>query len=350
MPSLTAPLRRTVTCTGLLVAAMRLDAQAPIVVEQTSGTTALLQAVSAVSEKIVWVSGHSGAVLRSLDGGATWLIRPVPGAERLQFRDIHALSADVAWIMSAGDGPASTIYRTTDGGATWTRQFLNADSIAFYDCITMFDVKHGIAFSDAPDGKLRILRTEDGEHWNLLPTTGLPPALKGEGGYAASGGCVVSVGERNGWIAAGTPQSRVWRTTDAGMSWEVFPTPLASGPGVGVAAVAFRDANHGIAVGGRSGSRADTTSAAVATTDDGGRTWTLRGRPPPGSLYGVSWVPGGGTLTALAAATGGLMLTRDAGDTWTALSTNQYWSVGAFGSFAWAVGPGGRITRVEFPR
>src|SRR5690242_4725221 len=115
----------------LAAAAPAIAAQAPQVTEQQSGTTQLIQAVSAVSEKVVWVSGHGGTVARTLDGGEHWSLRPVPGAEKLEFRDIHALSADLAWAMSAGPGAQSRIYRTTDGGATWSLQFTNADSAAF---------------------------------------------------------------------------------------------------------------------------------------------------------------------------------------------------------------------------
>ena len=32
---------------------------------------------------------------------------------------------------------------------------------------------------------------------------------------------------------------------------------------------------------------------------------------------------------------------------WSLLSSNEYWAVGASGDVAWAVGPGGRIVRIE---
>ena len=38
------------------------------------------------------------------------------------------------------------------------------------------------------DGKFRVLRTFDaGKSWKVLPNTGMPDALKGEGAFAASG-------------------------------------------------------------------------------------------------------------------------------------------------------------------
>src|SRR5687768_17240736 len=63
---------------------------APVLTVQASGTTALLQAVSAVNASVVWASGHDGTYVRTLDGGEAWVAARVPGADTLQFRDVHA--------------------------------------------------------------------------------------------------------------------------------------------------------------------------------------------------------------------------------------------------------------------
>ena len=46
-----------------------------VLTPQTSGTTALLQAVSPVSAEVVWVSGHEGTYAKTLDGGESWEFR-----------------------------------------------------------------------------------------------------------------------------------------------------------------------------------------------------------------------------------------------------------------------------------
>lgn len=317
--------------------------------EQTSPVPGLLQAVSPVSESVAWVSGHRAAVLRTTDGGATWEARRVTGADStLQFRDIHALSADVAWVMSAGPGEQSRIYHTRDGGATWALQFTNADSAAFYDCLTFFDARTGVAFSDASHGRTNVLRTTDGgAHWALLPAEAVPAPLEGEGAFAASGGCVTSIDARHGWIVLGAPGARVWRTDDAGATWRSHDTPLVRGASAGGAAATFRDARRGMVVGGDMGDyRADTAAAAVAVTDDGGESWRLVSRPGrPGTPFGVAWIPGAGG-TAVIASPGGLSATTDAGATWQTVDPGVFWSVGAVGRTAWAVGAQGRAGRI----
>ena len=93
-----------------------------ILEEQSSGVSAVLQAVSAVSDDVAWVSGHDAAVLRTTDGGTTWERLHVPDADSLEFRDVEAFGADVAYLLAAGPGARSRIYRTGDGGRTWTHR------------------------------------------------------------------------------------------------------------------------------------------------------------------------------------------------------------------------------------
>ena len=320
----------------------------PRLLSQSSGTTALLQAVSVVSERVVWVSGHQGTWARTLDGGATWEMGRVAGADTLQFRDVHAASADTAWLMSAGTGALSRIYRTVDGGVTWEQQHVAQEPQAFYDCMGMTEGRLGGVFGDATDGQLYLLGTSDGVRWNRIPPARLPAALPGEGSFAASGHCFVTMTARHAWAGMGnTSASRVLMTRDRGATWEVVTTPIVSGEGNGITTVAFRDTLNGVVMGGTIG---DPNAFAdnVARTSDGGRTWVLGARPPfPGAIYGGVYVPGAGS-TLVAVGPKGMILSSDDARTWSRLDTLAYWSVG-FASVraGWAVGPVGRIVRVE---
>src|SRR5829696_733618 len=80
---------------------------------QTSGVTARLRGVSVVSEQIIWASGAESTVLRTGDGGTTWQKLTVT-SETLDFRDVDAVDAKTAYVLSIGNGSASRIYKTID--------------------------------------------------------------------------------------------------------------------------------------------------------------------------------------------------------------------------------------------
>jgi photosystem II stability/assembly factor-like uncharacterized protein len=321
----------------------------PVLTPQPSGTTVRLQAISVVNESVAWASGIGGTVAQTTDGGQTWNAYVVPGADSLQFRDIEAFDAKTAFLLSSGGGESSRIYKTSDAGASWTLQFTNSDPAGFFDCMAFWDSNHGALYGDAVDGSLVILTTTDGETWNRVPTSGLPEALPGEGGFAASGTCLVTHGDSTGWIATGaTTDARIIKTNDRGKTWTAYRTPVVSGSGTsGLTTVGFYDTMAGIAAGGEI-SDPDSFSENVAVTHDGGLTWALARRPVlPGAIYGLSVVPGAMTPTVVAVGPGGADYSIDNGATWTSLDTLEYWSVAfASPSVGWAVGPNGRITKI----
>jgi photosystem II stability/assembly factor-like uncharacterized protein len=324
---------------------------APTLTPQQSGTTSRLQAVSPVNERVVWASGAGGTFVVTTDGGSSWRAGVVPGTDSLEFRDVQGVSDRVAYLMSAGNGAASRIYRTDDGGTTWTRQFLNPDPDAFYDCFAFWDGKRGIAMSDAVKGVFPALRTPDGTNWENIGTR-LPAAQQGEGAFAASGTCVATQGDRLGWIATGAAaRSRVLRTTDGGDSWAAFPHPLIQGTATsGAFTIAFRDSRHGFLGGGEIA--ADTAfSDNVAVSSDGGQTWTLRTRSPfSGAIYGSSYIPGSGPAVVITGPKGAAW-SSDEGTTWSLLEgVRDYWAVAfANAGAGWLVGTQGRILKVSFP-
>jgi photosystem II stability/assembly factor-like uncharacterized protein len=305
-------------------------------VEQSSGTQVLLIAVSPVDDQVVWASGGGGTFVRTLDGGTTWKAGTVPGAEHLQFRDVHAIDANNAYLLSIGPADSSRIYRTTDGGATWALQIRNAEPKGFYDCMAFWDPNRGIAVGDAFDDRIYIMQTVDaGKHWERIPKAQVPAARPEEGFFAASGTCVITRPGGQAWASAGTPGSRVLHTTDYGKSWTIDTVPVKQ-----IASVSFRDDRNGIVFAW------DTTNA-TATTRDGGRTWAPGGRPPfLKGLYGGVYVPGT-SATVATVGPGGLAWSPDEGRTWSVISNENYWSIGfASRNAGWAVGTKGRITKL----
>lgn len=325
---------------------------APALTTQTSGSEALFIGISPVDDHVVWISGTGGTFGRTLDGGATWQIAVVPGADSLQFRDVHAVDAETAYLLSIGNGGQSRIYKTTDAGQTWALQFTNPEPDGFFDCMDFWDADHGIVFSDSFDGAFFLVTTDDGgATWNRVPPDRLPSAHPGEGSFAASGNCVIARGDSTAWIGTGASEgtpARVLKTTNRGRSWTVVETPITGGATSGITSVPFRDLQHGAALGGDF-TRPDEYSDNVAVTDDGGRTWTLAGRPKlSGSVYGAVYVPGAPTPTLVGVGPEGVDYSLDNGMTWTSLDTLSHWSVAfATPQAGWATGPEGRITKIK---
>ena len=299
----------------LLLAATAVAQSGPRV--ELSHTTESLRGVSAVSHEIAWASGTHGTYLRTTDAGVTWTPAQVPDATTLDFRAVVAFSATEAFLMSAGPGDQSRIYHTADAGQHWQLQFTNTNPKGFFDSMVFWDPKHGVVLGDPiPDesGKLKfeLLQTDDGETWKQIPPAQLPPAIEGEGAFAASNTCLAILSNRewksgalaalkskepwksgasaprqpseekgalapdpNLWFATGGKVARVFHSPDRGQTWQVFDTPIVHGPdSAGIFSIAFRDPLHGVIAGGDYKHPRDD-GPNLAFTDDGGKTWTL---------------------------------------------------------------------------
>lgn len=324
---------------------------------QTSGVQSRLRGVSAVSERVAWASGADSTVLRTTDGGTTWeKLTVTPDA--LDFRDIDAVDEQSAYVLSIGNGPASRIYKTTDAGATWKLQFKNDDPKAFYDAMSFWDPNHGIVIGDSIDGKFCIMTTENGGRtWLRVPPSALPPALENEGAFAASGTNIALFGKFYAWIGTGAgARARVLRSADRGRSWKIAETPLIAGPSAGIFSVAFRDAMHGVIVGGDYRKENEALDN-LAVTSDGAVTWTLV-KGISGFRSVVAYVPNGqggrqtrstlGTLVAVGPS--GADYSTDDGRTWKALEGLGFdtLSFTRGRAIAYAAGARGSIGKLTF--
>lgn len=316
---------------------------------QTSGVTARLRGVSAVSERVVWASGSASTVLRTTNGGATWRKLNVTN-DALDFRDIDAIDAQTAYVLSIGNGAASRIYKTTDAGATWTLQFQNKDPKAFLDAMSFWDANNGIVFGDSINGQFYILLTDNGgETWSRLAVSRLPPALENEGAFAASGTNIAVFGKTHAWIGTGAgAKARVLRSTDRGRSWEVADTPLAAGQSTGIFSIAFRDEKHGVVVGGDYSKEKEAVDN-LAVTDDGGVTWKLV-KGLSGYRSVVAYVPDAKTPALVALGPSGGDYSLDDGQTWQPIEGPGFdtFSFLPRKATGWGAGANGAIGKLVF--
>jgi len=327
----------------LLLPILSLFFATPHWTNQSSGVTARLRGVSAVNERVAWASGSGSTVLRTSDGGTTWQKLTLT-TDTVDFRDIDAINAETAYVLSIGNGANSRIYKTSDAGTTWTLQFKNENPKAFLDAMSFWDADHGIVFGDSIDGQFDILITENGGlTWSRLSSASLPPALPNEGAFAASGTNIAVLGKSHAWIGTGAAaKSRVLRTSDGGHSWQVADTPIATGQSSGIFSIAFRDTRHGVIVGGDYTKEKEAVDN-LAFTKDGGATWTLA-KGLTGFRSVVAYVPGTKIVVAIGPA--GSDFSTDDGQTWNAVEGPGFdtfsfvpgkpvgWATGAKGALA----------------
>ncbi len=325
----------------LLIAASGVSGQW---IKQSVDTTASFRGLSVVNEKIVWASGTVGTVIRTTDGGKTWKVMTVPGAEKLDFRDIEAFDANTAYILSIGNGDASRIYKTTDGGATWKPQFTNKDERAFYDAIACWDKNNCIAMSDPVNNRFVLIETKDGANWSPVDTSKMPMTSEGEAAFAASGTCLITQGKNGVFLVSGGNDARIFRSDDRGLTWSVVESPIVKGTaGSGIFSIAMLDAKKGVIVGGNY-EKPDEAKDNLAFTTDGGKSWKL-GAGLSGYRSAVTYID---KKTMVAVGTSGTDNSRDGERSWTKLGSEDLNAVAAKGKRAvWAVGPKGSVVKMK---
>lgn len=307
-----------------------------------TGSTSHFRGLAPVSRKVAWISGYTGTILRTVDGGHSWLDASPAGANTLQFRDISATDADHAVAMAAGSGTDSRLYQTSNGGRSWSLAYQNTDPAAFFDCMSFYDARHGLVMSDPVGGKFRILSTRDGgRSWTVLPAAGMPAALAGEAGFAASGQCLTTSGHDAWFGSGGGSSARIFHSADGGYHWSVTSTPLVSSPSAGVFGLAFRSPLLGVAVGGDFAAPAAAVN--VAAVSFFRQPWMTARTAPSGYRSGVSWLPR--TLAdVVSVGLTGSDISYDAGLHWHTFDTGQFDTVScASDGSCWASGDLGRV-------
>ena len=310
------------------------------VVRLHTGTTASLRGVSVAPDGgSVWASGMGGTVLTSQDG-ARWLVEALPAAQAFDLRGIVAVGEGTAYAMVSSVDVAR-IYKTVDGGEHWKVQYDDARPGVLLDGIAFWDPLHGIAIGDPIDGTFLVLTTGDGgATWTRIASGALPAPEPGEAVFAASNTALVVGARGMAWfVTSGGPRARVFRSDNGGQYWTVSDLPIAAGDSTsGAVSLAFRDARHGLAVGGDY-AVPDSSRANVARTDDGGRSWHLADSAR--TVPYVSAVVAAGGDTAVATGPRGTFVTADWGAHWQRVDSVRYNAVAVMGDRAILVGPKG---------
>ena len=316
-------------------------ANAAWIVQDSPVPEASFRAVQAVNARVAWIGGSRGTCLRTLDGGQTWQVRAVPGAEALDFRGLAAFDKKTALLVSAGQAAKgqARIYRTADGGETWQLVFQTQEKGVFLDGVAFWDARNGLVFGDPVDGKWYLLRTRDGGRtWLRIAPENLPPLLPDEAAFAASNSSLIVQGRAAALIASGgADRTRVFMSADRGERWEVIDTPMPGGATAGIFGLLFWDARHGMGVGGDF-NREREASDNIMFTNDAGRTWQKATPADPAGLKEAAIRLSDTAL--LAVGPSGTGISRNSGRSWKQVDALALHAASCANAQCWAVGNG----------
>jgi photosystem II stability/assembly factor-like uncharacterized protein len=207
-----------------------------------------------------WAAGavrQQPTIWETTDGGSTWITRPTEtradDTSLGSMLDIRFADAVHGWAVGF-NGFKATIIATVDGGRDWKTQYSGSEITGQFDLIRFWDASHGwVLFRD---GGGAMYTGDGGESWRLR--------------YFDGAQCtdIELVGPSDVWIAGAL--GHLIHSPD-GFSWNEVPlTPNMDDHFVGW--VKFADRETGWAWG---------VHGEIATTHDGGHTWTQEPNPLP---------------------------------------------------------------------
>ncbi len=260
-------------------------------VEQTSGVTTQLTSVSVVNANHVWVCGYAGRVLRTTNGGLTWVsvnAAPIPGT--LDLHSIYAIDSVTALV--AGSGASSFLYRTSNGGANWVQVF--TETGGFINSVQMGNSFAGFMMGDPVGGRWSLWgTTTGGMTWDsatfYLPQAGSEAGWNNSFFFDAAAGV---------WF--GTNNTRVYKSLTL-VNWITQPTTGQ----LNSYAIWFNTPLTGF-----------TGGTALLMTTNGGSSWVS----PPAALPGtanLSAITGFGTQWVVTRQATAIYISPNNGATWT---------------------------------
>jgi len=322
---------------------VRQSGDVPLLLLQEKSYDSSIRAIEIGPGGSLWFAGSKGTY-GTFDGEnwGSWSVKHesiIP-----EFRSLATTDTGV-FILSVAS-PA-LLYNVYGDGHYRRLVYEEADSLVFYDSMEFWDNENGIAVGDIMNGCLSIIITRDGGNsWQKMNCSELPPALEGEGCFAASDTNIEIQGSHV-WIA--TTKARVFHSADMGRTWEVQQTPIIQGgPMTGIFGIDFYDENLGFAVGGDWEDMGNNTGN-MAITSDRGKTWELISEGSyPGYQSCVQFVPGSNGQKLLSVGIPGMSYSSDGGKSWNKISDESYYSVhfDPSGTTGWMSG-GGKVARFE---
>lgn len=289
---------------------------------------ASLSALSPFQGRTAWAVGEDGTILRTTNGGASWLAQASGTTRRIL--GIAAVDAQTAWAVTG-----SQILKTTNGGQTWAIVHDDGGDSPIAHLSALDANRVWVATST---GVWRS--TDGGTSWRSLPL----PDNAWLGSLSAVSSQVI-------WATTDGRPARVLRSEDGGENWLISKTMDD------VPYVTPQMQPHLVKVVGLSGDHAWLIGQKLATksdfgvlweTLDGGRSWTPAKEPLDTPINEVAMVDG----IVQWAYGNGAVLHLDSNKAWASVSSFDKQSLAlrigaANAKVAWAVGNNGLILKTD---
>lgn len=312
----------------------------------TSGTKTSLRGLSVVNDQVVWVSGSSGTVGKTTDGGKNWKWFSVNGFEKTEFRDVEGFDATTAVIMAVGE-PAY-ILRTVDGGESWKVVYENKAKGMFLDAMEFWNEQAGIVIGDPIDKKFFVIRTFDGgKTWQDIPEISKPVADSGEACFAASGTNVRALDNDEAVFVSGGLTSSVF------IRDQKSKLPIVQGQettGANSIAVWDRYKRKGgdqLVVVGGDFQKPDNDSLNCFYSGNRGKTWKSPKTPPHGYRSCVEYLD---KKTLVSCGLNGVDYSIDNANTWKWISKESFnvCRIAKIGRTVYLAGNNGKIAKLDY--
>lgn len=293
-------------------------------VQISSPTTYQLEDIHFPSPQVGYMVGDSGTVIKSTNGGNSWVLLGHITTRYLQV--VRFFDEQTGIVAALND---SLLYRTTDGGATWQ----SIPGLTSWGYSHMVISGPGEAYLSAnPAGIYKT--TDSGATWTLINNNFLP----GTGGLLDYVHDSLMFGAQFG----GSTFYEMFKSTDGGVNWDTI-TFNPSGFITILEAIHFFDENEGITAG--------WYNPHLIYTTDGGTTW--EGGKNGDTLFwaqlvDMSFLPGSDAGYAVGWH-GTALYTANRGHDWEFVSvpttTHNYFKAVYFinDSVGWIAGDGGVI-------
>jgi len=272
-------------------------------VSQTSNTTSTLYGVFFKSDTEGWACGAGGTLVSTTDGGANWTVHTQSGViATSNFNDIFFVGSS-GW---AGNDDEN-LYATTDNGVTWALQASFADDV---NSVSFVDANVGYA---ALDGAGIAYTQDGGVNWvaasvNLGPypytRQDIERIFTIDANTAVATGWGSMVGYQPTIILVSTDAGATWNIPSTGYEWQTY--------GYGYGITMFGDGEVMI-VGGGSGFAAPNIHSG-ATYSNWARVKEFTGE----DIRDAAVLPGTNTVIAVGDE-GTIARSTDRGQTWTFL-------------------------------